>query len=195
AEERSCEVDRRLLDLVDDLAAAVVALARKALGVLVRRRRADRLEDRRPREVLRGDELDLAALAVGLALEERGDLRVDVGEAGGAKVVDRFLRYGHCDSFASGQVSIAPALVGASHRLPKSWVGGLDYGLQSGILKALTWRGDDALALSLLVRPDRLPGGHRIPQPLARRGRLGLDQLVEPRLQAQPARLGAREPR
>jgi hypothetical protein len=45
-------VDRRLLDLVHHLAAAVVALAGIALGVLVRGHRADGLEHRRPREVL-----------------------------------------------------------------------------------------------------------------------------------------------
>ena len=47
AEERLRAVDRELLDLVDDLAAAVVALARIALGVLVGRHGADGLEDRR----------------------------------------------------------------------------------------------------------------------------------------------------
>src|SRR4029077_12062704 len=52
AEERLRAVDRELLDLVDDLAAAVVAPAGVALGILVRRNTADRFEDRRPREVL-----------------------------------------------------------------------------------------------------------------------------------------------
>src|SRR5207244_12618331 len=85
-----------------DLAAAGVALPRVALRGLVRRRRAERLEHARPREVLRGDELDLAPLALGLALEERGDLRIDVGETRGAEVVDRFLRYGHDGSSSPG---------------------------------------------------------------------------------------------
>ena len=44
AEQLLRAVARELLDLVDDLAAAVVALAGIALGVLVRRHRADRLE-------------------------------------------------------------------------------------------------------------------------------------------------------
>ena len=60
AEERLRPVDRELLELVDDLAAAVVAAAGIALRVLVRRDRADGLEDRRPREVLGRDQLDLA---------------------------------------------------------------------------------------------------------------------------------------
>ena len=78
-------VDRELLDLVDDLAAAVVPLARVPLGVLVRRHRADRLEDRRPREVLRRDQLDLAALPLELVAEERRDVRIDLGKARGAQ--------------------------------------------------------------------------------------------------------------
>jgi hypothetical protein len=44
AEELLRTVDRELLDLVDDLAPAVVALARIALRVLVRRHGADALE-------------------------------------------------------------------------------------------------------------------------------------------------------
>ena len=70
AEERLRALARELLDLVDDLAAAVVALAGVALGVLVRRRRADRLEHARPGEVLGRDQLDLAALPLELAPEQ-----------------------------------------------------------------------------------------------------------------------------
>ena len=84
-EERLGPVDRQLLDLVDDLAAAVVPLARVSLGVLVRRHRADGLEDRRPGEVLRRDQLDLAALPRELVAEERRDVRIDLGKARGAQ--------------------------------------------------------------------------------------------------------------
>ena len=80
--ERLRPVDRGLLDLVDDVAAAVVALARVALRVLVRRDAADRLEDARPREVLGSDQLDLVPLPVELLAQELGDLGVDLGEAG-----------------------------------------------------------------------------------------------------------------
>ena len=89
AEERLRAVDRELLDLVDDLAAAVVATPGIPLGVLVRRDAADRLEHRRPREVLGRDELDLAALALELLLEERRDLGIDVGEPCGAEILER----------------------------------------------------------------------------------------------------------
>ena len=81
AEELLRAVDRELLDLVDDLAAAVVAPARVPLGVLVRRHAADRLEHGRPGEVLRRDQLDLAALPVELPAEQPGDLRVELLEA------------------------------------------------------------------------------------------------------------------
>ena len=95
AEQLLRAVDRRLLDLVDDLAAAVVPLAGVALRVLVRRDGADRLEHGRPREVLRRDQLDLAALAFELLREQLGDLRIDLGEAGCRQVLERLVRDGH----------------------------------------------------------------------------------------------------
>src|SRR5206468_3077955 len=81
AEELLRALDRERLDLVDHLAAAVVALAGVALRVLVRRHAGDRLEDARPREVLGGDQLDLPTLPLELAADQVGDLRVDVCEA------------------------------------------------------------------------------------------------------------------
>ena len=103
SEELLGAVDRQLLHLVDDLAAAVVAAAGIALGVLVRRHRADRLQDARPREVLGCDQLDLRTLPLELLAEERSDFRIDVGEAGGAKLVERCLGDGHaCSSSAAG---------------------------------------------------------------------------------------------
>ena len=89
AEQGLGPVDRKLLDLVDDLAAAVVAPARIPLGVLVRRHGADRLEDGRPREVLGGDQLDLVALALDFPAQQSCDLGVDLGEAGDTKPIDR----------------------------------------------------------------------------------------------------------
>ena len=62
-------VDRELLGDVDLLAAAVVALARVALGVLVGQHRAGRLEHRLGDEVLGGDHLERVLLALELAVE------------------------------------------------------------------------------------------------------------------------------
>ena len=107
SEQRLRAVDRRLLDLVDDVAAAVVALARVALGVLVRRHRADGFEDARPREVLGRDQLDLAALALELLAEELRDLGVDLGEPGGAQLLERLVRDGH-HRHGTHQASRAP---------------------------------------------------------------------------------------
>ena len=80
AEQLLRAVDRELLDLVDHLAAAVVAAAGIALGVLVRRHRADGLEHGGPREVLGGDQLDLPALALELVAEQARDLGVELVE-------------------------------------------------------------------------------------------------------------------
>ena len=82
---KSClgALDRELLDLVDDLAAAVVALAGQALGVLVREHRADGLEHGRPGEVLGRDQLELVALARELGVAEAGDLGIDLGRGRG----------------------------------------------------------------------------------------------------------------
>jgi hypothetical protein len=95
AEEGLRAVDRELLDLVHDLAASVVAPAGVALGVLVRRHAADRFQHRRPREVLGGDELDLAPLALELAPEQLGDVRIDVLEPCRAEILELERRDGH----------------------------------------------------------------------------------------------------
>ena len=106
AEQLLRAVDRELLDLVHDLAAAVVALAGIALGVLVRRHRADGLEHARPGEVLGRDQLDLAALALELPAEQPGDVRVDLLQARGAEPVERFLGDGHCRSSLARDASM-----------------------------------------------------------------------------------------
>ena len=79
-EQRLRAVDRELLDHVDVLAAAVVALARIALGVLVREHAALALEHGLRHEVLRGDHLQRALLALELVADGLGDLGVDLGE-------------------------------------------------------------------------------------------------------------------
>src|ERR1700694_568842 len=76
AEEQLGAVAGEVLDLVDDLAAAVVALARDTLGVLVVEPRAERLEHRHRGEILRGDELEGFLLALQFGIEQCGKLRV-----------------------------------------------------------------------------------------------------------------------
>ena len=82
-------VDGQLLGHVDELAAAVVALARVALGVLVGELAALGRHHRGGGVVLRGDQLDVLFLALVLALDDRGDLRVGVGEDGRTAVKHR----------------------------------------------------------------------------------------------------------
>ncbi len=76
AEELLGPVDGQGLDDVDVLAAAVVALAGVALGVLVGHHRAHGGQDRLRHEVLRGDQLEALVLAAPLVLEGVRDLGV-----------------------------------------------------------------------------------------------------------------------
>ena len=68
------------LDDVDELAAAVVALARIAFGVLVGQHRAGGFEHGAADEVLRRDQLEAAVLAVPLVADRLGDLGIGLGE-------------------------------------------------------------------------------------------------------------------
>src|SRR5438105_7702903 len=77
AEERLRALDGEGLGDVDPLAAAVVALARIALGVLVREDAAHGVQDRLAGVVLRRDELDLLHLTASLVLDRLEDLGVD----------------------------------------------------------------------------------------------------------------------
>src|SRR6266536_1949479 len=70
---------------VDEFAAAVIALARQALGVLVRQPRALGLHDRAERVVLRRDQLDLVVLAVALALHRGPQVGIDIRDASPAE--------------------------------------------------------------------------------------------------------------
>ena len=76
AEQLLRAIDRELLGDVDEPAAAVVAVTRVPLGVLVVHRRGLRGEHRGARVVLRGDQPQRAPFALELARDRIGDLRV-----------------------------------------------------------------------------------------------------------------------
>jgi hypothetical protein len=78
AEQFLRTIDRQLLGDVDELTAAVVALARVAFRVLVGHRRTLRLQHPRTGVILRGDELDVILLALPLAVERALEFRVDI---------------------------------------------------------------------------------------------------------------------
>ena len=82
-------LDRQLLGDVDELAAAVIAPARIALGIFVGQNRALRLEHRLRDDVFGGDELDLVALAAKLLRDRLGDFRIGFGEAAAKKDIRR----------------------------------------------------------------------------------------------------------
>ena len=94
AEQALGPLDREVLGDVDLLAAAVVALAGVALGVLVGQHAALGLQHRAGDEVLAGDHLQRVPLAGELAVEDGGDLRVELGERSVGELVThgRFLR-------------------------------------------------------------------------------------------------------
>ena len=91
-EQRLGPVDRDRLDLVDDLLALVVALARVALGVLVREDAAGGLEHGGGHVVLAGDQPDGLALSVLLGIDQAGDLGVGAGQLGVAVAHAALLR-------------------------------------------------------------------------------------------------------
>ncbi len=77
AEQLLEALDRQPLGHVDVLAAAVVALARIAFGVLVGQHAALRLQHPRARVVLRGDQLDVLFLALILQFNSFGYFRIE----------------------------------------------------------------------------------------------------------------------
>ena len=94
AEQLLRPLDRQRLGDVDELAAAVVALARIALGVFVGHHRALRLEHGARHDVFRGDQLDLVALAAELVGDRIGDLGVRFGERRGKEAAGRGMACG-----------------------------------------------------------------------------------------------------
>ena len=83
AEQFGDALDREALGDVDELAAAVIALARQPLGIFVGQHRALRLQHRTRDDVLRRDQLDLVALAAKLKPDRLGDLRVGLAQGRG----------------------------------------------------------------------------------------------------------------
>src|SRR5689334_11348810 len=78
AEQLLRSVDGDLFHLIDELAAAVIAFARRPLRVLVREGRAHGLEDSWRYEDLAGDELEGRELTLDFPIDEAGDLRVGI---------------------------------------------------------------------------------------------------------------------
>ena len=70
----------RSLGDIDELAAAVIALARQALGVFVGENRALRFQNGAGDDVLRGDQLDLVALPAEFQPNDLRDLGIDLAQ-------------------------------------------------------------------------------------------------------------------
>mmetsp|Transcript_96733 Transcript_96733/g.269173 ORF Transcript_96733/g.269173 Transcript_96733/m.269173 type:complete len:376 (-) Transcript_96733:96-1223(-) len=113
AEELLQTIDGQLLNHVHVLAAAVIALARVAFGVLVGELAALGLHDGRRGVVLAGDQLDMVFLAAVFVLDCRPEFRVDQGEGGGGAV-----KHGRCSEGQAVNARQAPLRRRAS-RLPR----------------------------------------------------------------------------
>ncbi len=179
---------------VDVLAAAVVALARLALGVLVGEPRAVGLEDRARGVVLAGDELDLPGLPLALGEHRRPELGVDDGDglAGPAAVEGDAhscsaalpLRVGQCTRVprAPARAVARPATgwSGAAQRRPRC--GTLARApSRSTLIGAVTVDGDDArgdAAAHRAVVEDERERGAELLDELARGAGLGLAGAV-----------------
>jgi hypothetical protein len=79
---------------VDELAAAIIALARITLGIFVGHDRALRLEHGAGDDVFGGDQLDLVALATELVADRAEDLGISLLERGSKEGFEVF-RSGH----------------------------------------------------------------------------------------------------
>ena len=108
------------LDDVDVLAAAVVALAGQALGVLVGQPAALRLQDRPEHVVLAGDQLDLVVLAATLTVHRLPELGIDVGDRGPGEA--RAGGHGHRDPSIRRSVAAARRSWAAAARTNRAMV-------------------------------------------------------------------------
>ena len=83
AEQLLGAIDRQFFGDIDKLAAAVIALARITLGILVRHDRTLRLKDCTGYDVFRGDQLDFVTLATQFLLDRAEDFRIGLGKRTG----------------------------------------------------------------------------------------------------------------
>ena len=80
AEEFLCAINRELLDLVGEFAAAVITFAGIAFRVFVGEDRAHGLENGFRDEIFGWDEFEAGGLALGFIAQERRNLRINLRE-------------------------------------------------------------------------------------------------------------------
>ncbi len=82
-------LDGEPLGDVDELAAAVIALAGQTFGIFVGQHRALRFEHGAADDIFRGDQFDLVALAAEFEPDRFGDFGIGLGERGREEVLVR----------------------------------------------------------------------------------------------------------
>ena len=80
AEQLLGALDGELFGDIDELAAAIIALARITLGIFVRHDRALRFQDGAGNNVFRGDQLDLMPLTTQFLIDRAKDFRIGIGK-------------------------------------------------------------------------------------------------------------------
>jgi hypothetical protein len=110
AEEGRQSAPGQVLDLVDDLVAAVVAASGIALGVLVGQHRPRGRQHRRRGEVLARDELQRRGLSIPLLVQQRGDLVV-IGDP--RAFSERGVTFAHSGEERPFPLDVVPRLIGA----------------------------------------------------------------------------------
>src|SRR5215831_7212673 len=86
-EQPCCALDRQPLGNVDELAAAVIAFSRQALGVFIGEHGALRLKHGAADDILRCDQFDIVALAAEFELYRLGNFRIAFAERGGEEIL------------------------------------------------------------------------------------------------------------
>ena len=133
AEQSGHPLDRQPLGNIDELAAAVIAPARQAFGILVGQHRALRFEHGAADDVLRRDQLDLVALAAKLERDGIGDLRIAVGQRGGKQAfVRRLDAVGYRHTSLLAEMGRCPQVI---HPAPASYQ---PMGARHGIFQRIT---------------------------------------------------------
>ena len=133
AEQLRRPLDRQRLGHVDILAAAIVAAAGIALGVLVGQDRALGLEHRAGDDVLRGDQLDPVLLPAELLADRGGQFRVGLGEGGGEETLGDAVGGGLVHGIGPGRlVSTVRRMAGKCLARRRCMPAALEFGRQEG---------------------------------------------------------------
>ena len=161
AEQLGHPLDGQPLGDVDELAAAVIALARQAFGIFVGEHGALRFQHRARDDVLRGDQFDLVALAAEFEPDRLGDLGIALAQTGGKQRLNVIGRHGLGSRRHHGL--LAPAGPGPNKGSNPGWTRAIPYRPQA----AKHWEGVAMWAqyIAFIGRPTFMPSCPALSRP------------------------------